>query len=140
MYQYFKNGPLSFTTPAPVNVNENNYQIEEVILLNITSSINLSHSYLCWIIILIWIYFSMESLTFFFSLSVCTLSHTLSACFSLSPSLYLYLYISASHSLSSSLSISLYLSSVLHCCPLTIQLIFYYLFILFCLLYYILPW
>ena len=58
----------------------------------------------------------MESLTFFFSLSVCTLSHTLSACFSLSPSLYLYLYISASHSLSSSLSISLYLSSVLHCC------------------------
>ena len=33
VYQYFKNGPLSFTTPAPVNVNENNYQIEEVILL-----------------------------------------------------------------------------------------------------------
>ena len=44
-YQYFKNGPLSFTTPAPVNVNENNYQIDEVILLIISSNISLSHSH-----------------------------------------------------------------------------------------------
>ena len=44
-YQYFKNGPLSFTTPAPVNVNENNCQIEEMILLIISSNISLSHSH-----------------------------------------------------------------------------------------------
>ena len=81
----------------------------------------------------------MVSLSFFFSLSVCTLSHTLSVCFSLSPSLSMYLHISISHSLSPSFSLSLCVSSVLHCCPSTIQLIFYNLFILFCWLYFILP-
>ena len=91
----------------------------------------LSHSFLCWVIILIWIYFSMVSL--FLSLSQSVLSHTHSVCFSLT--LYLYLPLP----LSSSLSLSLYLSSVLHCCPSRIQLIFYYLFILFCWLYLILP-
>ena len=47
MYQYFKNGTLSFTTPAPVNVNENNYKIEEVILLLFISSLfGLSDSFI----------------------------------------------------------------------------------------------
>ena len=111
--------------PAPVNVTENNYQIEDVILLIVSFISLLSH------------YFDLNLLFYgvsvSFSLSVCTLTHTL--CLFFTPTLSI-----STFPLSSSLSLSLYFSSVLHCCPSTIQLIFYYLFILFCLLYFILPW
>ena len=110
--------------PAPVNVTENNYQIEDVILLIVSFISLLSH------------YFDLNLLFYGVSvsvpLSVCTLTHTL--CLFFTPTLSI-----STFPLSSSLSLSLYLSSFLHCCPSTIQLIFYYLFILFCWLYFILP-
>ena len=108
-----------------MNVNENNYQIEEVILLIISSNISLSHSFLCWIIILIWIYFSMVFLSFFFSLSICTLTHTLSVCFSLS----LSLSISTSPSLLLSISfpLSFFCSPLLSSYNSTYFLLFIYL-------------